>query len=77
MSLIKLKIIDVSDLKHKRPHLKEIKFLTVFPETGEEDLKDVFGLQLTIVTTAKTKKEAAAYLTHLGFPFKKVIEKSK
>jgi len=44
---------------------------TVFPETAEEDLKDVFGLSATIVTTAKNKEIAKAYLTHLGFPFKK------
>ena len=44
---------------------------TVFSETAEEDLKDVFGLAVTIVTTAKNKEEAKAYLTHLGFPFKK------
>jgi large subunit ribosomal protein L5 len=44
---------------------------TVFPETSDEELKDVFGLAATIVTTAKNKKEAKAYLDYLGFPFKK------
>lgn len=44
---------------------------TVFPETADEELKDVFGLAITVVTTAKNKKEAHAYLAHLGFPFKK------
>jgi large subunit ribosomal protein L5 len=44
---------------------------TVFPETADEELKDVFGLGVTVVTTAKNKTEAKAYLTHLGFPFKK------
>lgn len=44
---------------------------TVFPETADEELKDVFGLAVTVVTTAKTKGEAKAYLSHLGFPFKK------
>jgi large subunit ribosomal protein L5 len=48
-----------------------IKEHTVFPETADEDIKDVFGLAITIVTTAKSSKEALAYLTHLGFPFKK------
>ena len=43
----------------------------VFPETADEDIKDVFGLAVTVVTTAKSKKEATAYLTPLGFPFKK------
>lgn len=48
-----------------------IKENTVFPETSDEELKDVFGMAVTVVTTAKNKKEAQAYLTHLGFPFKK------
>lgn len=48
-----------------------IKEHTIFPECSEEDLKDVFSLAITIVTTAKTKKEAVAFFTHLGIPFKK------
>ncbi len=44
---------------------------SVFPETADEDIKDVFGLAVTIVTTSKDPKETLAYLTHLGFPFKK------
>ena len=48
-----------------------IKDNTVFPETTDEELKDIFGMGITIVTTAHNKKEAKAYLTHLGFPFKK------
>ncbi len=48
-----------------------IKEHIVFPETADEELKDVFGMAATVVTTAKNKKEAEAYLRHLGFPFKK------
>jgi len=48
-----------------------IKEHTVFPETSDEDLKDVFGLSITIVTSSKNAKETKAFLTHLGFPFKK------
>jgi large subunit ribosomal protein L5 len=48
-----------------------IKENTIFPETTDEELKDVFGLAVTIVTTAKSKKEVIDFLTHLGFPFKK------
>jgi len=44
---------------------------TVFPETADEDLKDVFGLSVTVVTTADTREEAEAYLRHLGFPLQK------
>lgn len=48
-----------------------IKEHTVFPETADEEIKDVFGLGVTVVTSAKSKEEAKAYLDHLGFPFKK------
>lgn len=48
---------------------------TIFPETPDEELKDVFGLAVTIVTSAKNKKETLAFLNHLEFPFKKVATK--
>ncbi len=48
-----------------------IKEHTIFPETGDEELKDVFGMAVTVVTTAKTKPEAIAFFENLGFPFKK------
>ena len=48
-----------------------IKEHTIFPETADEDLRDVFGLAITIGTTAKNKEEAIAYFTHIGIPFKK------
>ncbi len=41
---------------------------TIFPETSDEDLKDVFGLAITIVTTAKSKAEAEAFFRHIGMP---------
>ncbi len=41
---------------------------TIFPETSEEDLKDVFGLAITIVTTAKSKAEAEAFFRFIGMP---------
>lgn len=44
---------------------------TIFPETSDEDIRDVFGLAITFVTTAKTKKEAEAFLKHIGLPFRK------
>ena len=48
-----------------------IKDNTIFPETSDEDLKDVFGMSITIGTSAKNKKEAEAFLSYIGFPFKK------
>jgi len=48
-----------------------IKEHTIFPETADEELKDVFGMAITVVTTAKSREEVIKLLTHLGFPFKK------
>lgn len=48
-----------------------IKEHTIFPETSDEDLRDVFGLAITLVSTAKNKEEAVAFFEHLGIPFKK------
>ena len=45
-----------------------IKENTIFPETSDEDLKDVFGFAVTIVTTAKSKAEAEAFFRHIGMP---------
>lgn len=48
-----------------------VKEHTIFPETSEEDLKDIFGLSVTIVTSSTNKREATKFLEHLGVPFKK------
>jgi large subunit ribosomal protein L5 len=48
-----------------------VKEHTIFPETSDEELKDVFGMAITIVTSAKSREEVLKLLTHLGFPFKK------
>jgi large subunit ribosomal protein L5 len=48
-----------------------IKEHSIFPETADEEIKDVFGLAITIVTTAKTKAEAEALLRHIGLPLQK------
>ncbi|MES3005736.1 MAG: 50S ribosomal protein L5 [Patescibacteria group bacterium] len=48
-----------------------IKEHTVFPETADEEIKDVFGFAVTLVTSAKKKEETKALLEHLGFLFKK------
>lgn len=48
-----------------------IKEHSVFPETADEEIKDIFGMAITIVTSAKDKKTSLAFLKHLGFPFKK------
>ena len=48
-----------------------IKEHTIFPETADEDIRDVFGFSITLVSTAKNKKEGAAFFELLGAPFKK------
>jgi large subunit ribosomal protein L5 len=47
-----------------------IKEHTIFPETSDEDLKDVFSFGITIVTSTRDKKASKALLSYLGFPFK-------
>jgi len=48
-----------------------IKEHTIFPETADEDIKDVFGLSITFVSSAKTKAEGFMFYELLGMPFKK------
>ena len=50
---------------------------TVFPETADEDSKDVFGLAITLTTTAKNKKEAESFLRHLGLPLREATDAKK
>lgn len=47
-----------------------IKEHTIFPEASDEDIRNIFGLSVTLVTTASTPEEARSYLTHLGLPFR-------
>ncbi len=54
-----------------------IKEHTIFPETADEDIKDVFGLSITLVSTAKTRKEGLAFFETLGVPFKKEEDSKK
>ena len=48
-----------------------IKEYIVFPEMIGEDYRFLFGLEATIVTTAKTREEGMELLKLLGFPLKK------
>ncbi len=50
---------------------------SVFPESSDEELKDVFGLAVTIVTNVKDKISAKTFLEYLGFPFKKGEEEKR
>lgn len=48
-----------------------IKDSTIFPECADDEIKDSFSLAITIVTTAKTKAEAEAFLRHIQLPLQK------
>ncbi len=48
-----------------------LKEHVIFPETSDEDIRDVFGMAITIVTTADSKEEATAFLEYIGLPLKK------
>ena len=48
-----------------------VKEHTIFPETADEDIRDVFGMSITLVSSAKNKKEGIAFFELLGIPFKK------
>jgi len=54
-----------------------IKEHTIFPEASDEDLRDVFGLAITIVTNIKNQGEAREFLKIVGVPFRSVDEEKK
>lgn len=47
-----------------------VKEHNIFPEVTYESLKDIFGLQVVVVTTAKTRNEGIELLKLIGFPIK-------
>ncbi|MEX1336825.1 50S ribosomal protein L5 [Hydrogenibacillus schlegelii] len=42
----------------------------IFPEVDYDQVEKIRGIEITIVTTAKTDEEAYALLKHLGMPFR-------
>jgi len=47
-----------------------LKEYICFPEIQQDEVERLHGLQVNVVTTAKTEAEGRALLTDLGFPFK-------
>lgn len=43
---------------------------TIFPEVDYDRVEKVTGMNVTVVTTARTDAEAKSLLTHLGVPFR-------
>ncbi len=48
-----------------------IKEQIIFPEINYDKVDSILGMDIAIVTTAKTDEESFALLSKLGFPFKK------
>lgn len=46
-----------------------IKENIAFPEIHSDEIEHLHGLEVTIVSSAKTRAEGESLLTHLGFPF--------
>lgn len=47
-----------------------IKECTIFPEILPEKIKNIFGLEITVVTNAKSREEGIELLKLMGFPIK-------
>lgn len=47
-----------------------IKEHIVFPEVSGEEVKNIFGFEVTLVVKAKSKEEALALYKAMGFPIK-------
>jgi len=48
-----------------------LKEQIIFPEIDYDSVEHVTGMNVTVVTTAKSDAEAKALLAHLGMPFRK------
>jgi large subunit ribosomal protein L5 len=48
-----------------------VKEQIIFPEIDVDKIARIFGMDITIVTSAKTDEEAKALLEHFGLPFRK------
>lgn len=48
-----------------------VKEQIIFPEIDLDKIKQINGMDVTVVTTAKTSEEAKALLEEFGFPFTK------
>ena len=47
-----------------------IKESNMFPEVSYETLKDIFGLEITVVTNAGSREKGTALLKAFGFPLR-------
>lgn len=42
-----------------------------FPEIKSDEIEKIHGMQVTVVTTARSREQGLELLTHLGFPFRR------
>ena len=49
----------------------------VFPEVSQEEIKKIFGLEITVNTNAKSKEEALELFRFMGFPISKKSQSNK
>ncbi len=48
-----------------------IKEHIIFPEIDYDKIMQILGMDITIVTTAKTDEQGLALLTHMKMPFRR------
>lgn len=63
--------LDTNGLDEMGNYSFGLKEHTIFPETADEDVSDVFSIGITVVTTAKTREETEALLREMNFPLRK------
>ncbi len=72
--LINIALPRTKDFRGVNPNsvdnMGNITFGIIFPETSDEDIKDIFGMAITIETSAKSKEEALEFFKQIGVPFK-------
>lgn len=44
---------------------------SIFTEVADENLQDIFSFSVVLVSSAKTRKEAEVFFSHIGIPFVK------
>ncbi len=54
-----------------------IKEHIIFPEIAHEDIRFIFGLEVSVVTNAKSREEAVELFRLLGFPIKLEAEQRR
>ncbi|MGW8320805.1 MAG: 50S ribosomal protein L5, partial [Thermodesulfobacteriota bacterium] len=54
----------------RRNYTLGIREQIIFPEINYDKIDKIRGMNITIVTSAKTDEEAKAFLKYMGMPFR-------